>query len=260
MIFSWLRRRRRLNLLAQPFPEPWLAILERNFVYYSYLSTAEQARLRDIVRVLVAEKNWEGCGGLEMTDEIKVTVAAQAAVLLLGMEHDYFPNVLSVLVYPRPFVAPRRHFVGNIELDEESDLLGEAAYRGAVVLSWKEVRRDGRRPHGGRNLVWHEFAHQLDMLDHGTDGTPPLGSERQVRRWQEVMTAEFHRLKGDLAAGRPTLIDPYGATNEAEFFAIVTECFFDLPQELKHDHPELYKLLADYYGQDPATRVPPAEE
>lgn len=258
MIFSWLRRRRRRNLLSAPFPEPWLAVLERNVVYYSYFSADEQSHLRDIARVIVAEKNWEGCGGLEMTDEIKVTVAAQAAILLLGMEHDYFSNVLSILVYPSAFQVPQQRHVGGWEVAEERDLLGQAMYRGPVILSWKEVRRDGRRPHGGRNLVWHEFAHQLDMLDRGTDGTPPLGSRRQVVRWQQVMTAEFKQLKDDVAAGHPTLLDPYGATNEAEFFAVTTEYFFDLPQELKEDHPQLYELLADYYGQDPAARVPSA--
>ncbi len=243
-------------LLAQPFPEPWIKTLRRNVVCYSYLSAAEQAGLRDILRVFVAEKNWEGCGGLEMTDEIKVTVGGQAAIMLLGLEHDYFSSVLSILVYPAAFEVPRRRQVGGLELDEQSDLLGEAWYRGPVILSWKEVLHEGRHPHSGRNLIWHEFAHQLDMLDRSTDGTPPLRSHEQLLRWQEVMTAEFNQLKEDAELGRPALLDYYGATNEAEFFAVATECFFDLPGELIDEHPNLYSLLADYYGQDPAQRMP----
>jgi Mlc titration factor MtfA (ptsG expression regulator) len=256
MFFTWLRNRRRRQLLAQPFPEEWLQVLERNVVHYSYLEPSQQARVRNDLRVFVAEKNWEGCGGLEMTDEIKVTVAAHVCLMLLGIEHDYFAQVLSILVYPAAFQVPQRRQVGNLELDDASDRLGEAWYRGPVILAWKEVRREGRHPHSGRNLVWHEFAHQLDMLDRSTDGTPPLKSADERRRWQAVMTPHFEQLVDDATAGRPTLLDPYGATSEAEFFAVVTECFFDLPGLLREEHPDLYALLADYYGQDPAMRVP----
>ena len=210
----------------------------------------------DDLRVFIAEKNWEGCGGLVMTDEIKVTIAAHVAIMLLGLEHNYFPAVLSILVYPAAFQVPRRQMVGNVEVDEASGLLGEAWYRGPVIFSWKEVRREGRRPHSGRNVVWHEFAHQLDMLDRSTDGTPPLANLEQRKRWQAVMTAEFDQLTSDARAGRPTLLDEYGATNEAEFFAVATECFFDLPGPLHDEHPELYSLLSEYYRQDPAQRVP----
>ena len=256
MILSWLKQRRRRKLIEQPFPEAWIETIHRNVAYFSYLDDAEQARARDILRVIVAEKNWEGCGGLTMTDEIKVTIAALVSIMLLGLEHDYFSNVLSILVYPAGFEVPRRREVGGLELDEPNDLLGEAWYRGPVILAWKEVRDEGRHPHSGRNLVWHEFAHQLDMLDRSIDGTPPMRSREQRQRWAEVMTAEFEQLKDDAQHHRPGLIDYYGATNEAEFFAVVTECFFDLPGELKEDHPELYSLLADYFGQDPARRVP----
>jgi Mlc titration factor MtfA (ptsG expression regulator) len=232
-------------------------VLQSNVPHYALLTLDEQDRLRRDTQVFLAEKNWEGCGGLEMTDEIRVTIAAHACIMLLGMEHDYFAGVLSILVYPKAFQAPqRRHIGGGLELDDASDRLGEAWYRGPVILAWKEIRREGRHPHSGRNLVWHEFAHQLDMLDRATDGTPPLNSREQLRRWQEVMTAEFNGLIADAEAGRPTLLDEYGATNEAEFFAVTTECFFDLPGPLRDEHPRLYALLAEYYGQDPARRVP----
>jgi Mlc titration factor MtfA (ptsG expression regulator) len=258
MLFAWLRRRRRRRLLLQPFPAAWEDTLANNFFYYSYLTPPEQARLRDDLRIFIAEKHWEGCDGLVMTDEIKVTIAAQACVLLLGMEHDYFSRVLTILVYKSAFHAQERHSLGGAELVEEDvSLSGLAHYRGVVVLVWKDVRRAGRRPHGGANLVWHEFAHQLDMLDRSLDGTPPLKSLDQRRRWQEVMTAEYNQLVADSESGRPTLLDEYGASNEAEFFAVATECFFDLPGPMRQEHPRLYALLAEFYCQDPAERVPP---
>jgi MtfA peptidase len=257
MIFDWFRQRRRRRLLSEPFPEEWRAALARNVIHYSYLSADEQSRLRDLLRIFAAERHWEGCGGFEINDEIKVTIAAHACMMLLGMEHDHFSSVSSILVYKSDFQLPRQHMVGSLVVAEDVNLVGQAVYHGPVVLAWRDVRRAGRRPHSGRNVVWHEFAHQLDMLDSGVDGTPPLRSRDQLQRWQTVMTAEFEQLIEDSESGRPTLLDDYGATNEAEFFAVVTEFFFDVPGLLRDEHPQLYALLAEYYGQDPAARVPP---
>jgi Mlc titration factor MtfA (ptsG expression regulator) len=255
MIFSWLRQRRRRKLLARPFPAEWLGYLRKNVAHYRYLSEAEQARLRDDLRIFVAEKSWEGCGGLRMTDEIKVTIAAQACLLVLGMEHNYYDRVLSILVYPHGYRAPdHAGGAGGAILEGMSDRLGEAHYRGPVILSWAEVLADGRHPRTGKNLVFHEFAHQLDMLDGIIDGTPPLRDRDQARRWHEVMTAEYQRLIVASEQGRATLLDQYGTTDEAEFFAVATECFFDKPTQMAQRHPQLYDLLREYYRQDPAAR------
>lgn len=255
MIFSWLKNRRRQRLLARPFPDDWLRILERNVAHYRWLDPAEQARLRDDLRVFIAEKYWEGCGGLTMTDEIRVTIAAQACLLVLAMEHNYFDRVLSILVYPHGFRNPESGTQGGMIYREGVALSGEAHYRGPVILAWSEVLEEGRYPRHGRNVVFHEFAHQLDMLDGVINGTPPLGSDAERQRWQAVMTEEYERLIRDSATGRATLIDEYGATNEGEFFAVATETFFDRPVDLAHRHPRLYDLLHNYYRQDPATRV-----
>jgi Mlc titration factor MtfA (ptsG expression regulator) len=256
MIFSWLRNRRRRRIVNQPFPPAWLEYLRRNVAHYKYLTDAEQARLRDDLRIFVAEKNWEGCGGLRITDEIKVTIAAQACLLVLGMEHNYYDRVLSVLVYPGGYRVPADEAgrYGIIDARGEARL-GEAWYRGPVVLAWDQVRRDGQHPSQGKNLVFHEFAHQLDMLDGVIDGTPPLRDRDQARRWKEVMTAEYNQLIEASQHGRATLLDQYGATNEGEFFAVATECFFDKPVPLQQHHPRLYDLLREYYHQDPAERV-----
>lgn len=256
MVFAWLRRWRRRRLLAQPFPRAWLEYLERNVAHYRYLSPAEQARLRDDLRVFIAEKHWEGCGGLVLTDEMKLTIAAQACLLVLGMEHNYFDRVLSVLVYPHAFVDTheKQGPLGVVD-GRGAACVGQAWYRGPVILAWDEVRDNARHPRRGHNVVYHEFAHQLDMLDGVIDGTPPLGAKDQQQRWQEVMSAEYHRLVSASEHGRATLIDGYGATNEGEFFAVATECFFDLPAPMKQRHPALYDLLRTYYRQDPAARV-----
>lgn len=251
MFFSWLKRRRRQQILASPFPPEWLAFLRRNVVHYRFLNEKEQARLRDDLRIFAAEKTWEGCGGLRITDEIKVTIAAQACLLVLGMEHNYYDRVLSILVYPQGYHVPHEDDESGRHVD---DRLGEAHYRGPVILSWAEVLSDGRHPERGANLVFHEFAHQLDMLDGVIDGTPPLASAEQSRRWHEVMTAEYQQLIEASEHGRATLLDQYGTTDEAEFFAVATECFFDRPVQLSRRHPQLYGLLREYFHQDPAAR------
>jgi Mlc titration factor MtfA (ptsG expression regulator) len=259
MIFTWWKQQRRRQLLATPFPAEWLDYLRTNVTYYAYLTEAERARLRDDLRVFVVEKHWEGCRGLTITDEIQVTIAAQACLLLLGLEHDYFGRVKSILVYPTRFATPVREVLETGEVVEgKAVTLGQAQYRGAVVLAWDEVLADGQCP-GEGNTVFHEFAHQLDFLDGLFDGTPPLESPQQVRRWAKVMTAELDRLRRAADRGRPTLLDPYGATNEGEFFAVATECFFEKPAALAREHPALYDLLRAYYHQDPAQRWPGLE-
>jgi len=252
MIFSWLKRRRRRALLATPFPAPWRDYLVRNVPHYRYLQLAEQEKLHNDLRIFVAEKHWEGCGGLEMTDEIKVTIAANASLLVLGLEHDCFDRVTSILVYPRGYVDPQpRMGPGGIMVAGEARL-GEAT-RGVVVLAWSEVRDDVLGD--GHNVVFHEFAHQLDFLDGVVNGTPPLGSREAYARWKKVMTAEYQRLCDDAEHHRATLLDKYGTRNEGEFFAVATECFFERPVAMRHRHRELYNLLRDYYRQDPAARV-----
>jgi MtfA peptidase len=254
-VCTWLRDRRRQRLIRQPFPPLWLEYLDRNVAHYRFLNPAEQAKLRDDLRIFLVEKNWEGCGGLNMTDEIKVTISAQACLLLLGLKHNYFERVLSILVYPRAYTGPGDETgPGGVVHEHGSGRLGEAHYRGPVILSWADVLHDARYPDRGQNVVYHEFAHQLDMLDGLIDGTPPLETPEQYRRWRDVMTAEYQKLIEASAQRRATLLDQYGTTNEAEFFAVATECFFDRPIPLARRHPRLYEVLRDYYHQDPAAR------
>lgn len=256
MLLGWMKERRRRRLLEEPFPESWLAILEHNVSHYRLLTDEEKSRLRDDIRVFVAEKNWEGCGGLAMTDEIRVTIAALACLLNLALEHEHYSQVLSVLVYPTGYVAPQQTMIRQgVVAEGTSGRLGEAWYRGPVVLSWKDAKMGGKHQQGGHNVVLHEFAHEHDMLNRGIDGVPPMRDTSQYERWESVMAREYAQLVRRVEMGAPTFIDPYGATNRAEFFAVTTECFFEVPIELEHHHPDLYRELGDYYRQDPASRL-----
>ena len=256
MFLNWLKRRRRARLCYEPFPDAWQEIIRQNFYHDAGLSRTEQAKLRDDLRVLVAEKHWEGCGGLEMTDEIKVTIAAAASLLVLGFQEEYFDAIQSILVYPDAYVAKGHTMVGNgLVLEGDSPREGEAWYRGPIVLSWADVLASGRRQAHGRNVVLHEFAHQLDMQNgRVADGMPLMRSTAQYERWQEVVQSEYQRLCHDCRQGRPTVLDCYGAESLSEFFAVSTECFFERPRQLHQRHPQLYEILSDFYRQDPRQR------
>lgn len=244
---SWFKHRRRRQILAQPFPEAWLEYLRTNVAQYSLLTPERQARLRDRVQVFVAEKTWVGCGGLTVDDEMKVTIAAQACLLVLGIDYEYhYDQIQSVLIYRDTYVHPPEWRGGLIH--EGRAIEGEAWHRGPIVLTWGNTKPPGKR---GSNLVFHEFAHHLDDLDGEMDGTPPLERD-QERRWDRVVENEYHRLVRASEQGRATLLDQYGATNRAEFFAVATECFFQRPVALRSRHPELYGILRDFYRQDPA--------
>lgn len=255
MNFPWSKTQHRRELLAQPFPVSWFGYLAANVALYRSLSDAEQQKLGDITRILVAEKSWDGCGGLALTEEMQVVIAAQAALLVLGFEDEYFPNVETILVYPQGFlVTVRRPGVGGAVQEQVVPYAGEAALRGPVVISWADARRGGREAGDGRNVVLHEFAHKLDMRDGAADGAPYLRDGAQVEQWSRVMSAEYQGLVERTAAGEPTLLDAYGATDAAEFFAVATECFFERPRRMQAEHPELYTVLRGYYRQDPAAR------
>jgi hypothetical protein len=254
MLFDWLFRPRRQEarrqLLEQPFPEQWQKIVQR-LPFFRSLDERGQKRVCDDLRVLIDEKGWEGCGGLEITDEIQVTIAAQASLLLLNIEHEYYKHVQSILVYPSAYKsAPSRDAAGVVREGQAN--LGEAWRRGPVVLSWDATLRGALDPKDGHNLVLHEFAHKLDMLDGLADGTPPLDSKDQLTQWVRTMSKEFQKLRDAAESGRATVMDTYGATNPAEFFAVATECFFEKSRKLKQRHPTVYDCLKDYYHQDPA--------
>ena len=258
-MFHWIHDTFCNELHESPFSPEWETILASNVPHYRYLHTDEQRTMQRMIQQFVAEKTWEGCGGLELTDEIRVTIAAEACLLQLGLPHDCYRTVESLLIYPSTVVLPERH-PGVFEqisgpVREQLPILGQAWRRGPVILVWDAVLHDARHPEQGHNVVYHEFAHKLDMLDGTADGTPPLAGREQMDQWITVCNREFIRLRALAAKGQKTFLDAYGTTNEAEFFAVATEEFFDRPLRLQQHAPDLYRVLGSYYGQDPAARV-----
>ena len=209
--------------------------------------------------MLVAEKNWTGGSGFVVTDEMKVTVAGQAALLVLGMDEPYyFDGVQSIILYEGPYQHPGRLHSWYGIFAEGVPVYGEAWYRGPIVLSWRQVLSGGRDRSDGNNVVLHEFAHYIDGLDGDVSGSPPLADRRQQQMWYRVTEAEYRRLVGQARRNEVSLLDHYGASNRAEFFAVATECFFEQPGAMKRQHAELYGVLRDFYRQDPAEWLPDA--
>ena len=255
-MWHWIRDHHSKKILATGFPPEWQRMLTKNVTHFHRLHETEQKNLRDLVQVFIATKHWEGCGGLILDDEIKVTIAAHACLLVLALPHDLYRGVESIFVYPSTVVTPQRQ-LGVFEVVRDPirgpvPILGEAHLRGPVILVWDSVLRSARHPERSHNVVYHEFAHKLDLLDGYADGTPPLQNAKQLARWVTVCSTEFLRLREIANSGKKSFLDAYGAVNEAEFFAVITEQFFDLPIKMKHHHPELYGILREFYNQDPA--------
>lgn len=258
-MFQWLSDFRRRKLAEMPFPDVWEEIVRRNVTHYCMLDTAEQMQQKALIHIFIAEKYWEGCGGLELTDEIRVTISAQACLLLLGLPHEFYRNVLTILVYPSTAIPPKRklgHFEIALEpIETAHPIIGQAFQQGPVILIWDAILSDSRHPEQGHNVVYHEFAHKLDMLDGAADGTPPLRDRAEFQDWVVICSREYLRLKSEVETGSKSFLNAYGATDEAEFFSVATEEFFDRPIRLKEHSPDLYRVLREYYRQDPAARV-----
>jgi Mlc titration factor MtfA (ptsG expression regulator) len=240
--------------LARPsdqFDPAWYAIVERDFQHWNTLDPDELARMEMLVASFVHRTRWEAASGFHLTDQVRVLIAAQASMLLLGLEIDDYPQLTSVIVHPSTVRLRGEHVIGGgLRSSGTQTLAGQAHYRGPVVLSWSAARRGARFPNNGQNVVYHEFAHQLDMLDGMTDGTPPLGDDAARQRWVEVCTTAYDAVR---AEGSPVL-RAYAGTNPAEFFAVATEVFFNRPLDVREHEPALYAELRAFYRQDPAER------
>lgn len=243
-------RLRRLD--KQPFPEPWLAILRRRLPFYDRLGQSHQQRLQNLIKRFLNDHSFIGCAGLEINDEIRVTIAAQACLLILNKRGYSYGKLRSVLVYPSTFVATRevRDELGLVSTSH-SALLGESWDQGKVVLAWDNVEQGVRNLHDGRNVVLHEFAHQLDSESGSVNGAPLLQTRGAYKSWAHVFHKEYEELNQRKANHYQSLLDDYGATNPAEFFAVATETFFERPAEMAAHHQELFQELARFYQVDP---------
>lgn len=248
MIFR--RRRRRTD----PFPDAWRAIVEKRFAPWRHLDEESRQRLLELTAELIARKTWEAAQGFALTDEMRVTIAAHAALLILGLDHSSYRGVHSIIVHPTTVVltGERPAFATGLATEDPLPVIGQAQLYGPVVIVWDAASSQARHPERGHNVIYHEFAHKLDMLDGSSDGTPPLASAEEQEQWRAVLTSEYELL----AAGEGGhLLDRYGAVNPGEFFAVATEVFFDRPVELRNHKPDLYEALRSFYRQDPAGRA-----
>ena len=246
-----------LRLPTGPIPDSWYGVVEHDVPLARWLSAEERERLLRLVQVFLTEKHFEGCGGLTVTEDMKVRIAAEACLLLLNLEGPCYPTLRTVLVYPHGFVPKFAGSPGTGEIARSPvPLIGESWGDGVVVISWDDAVRGARNPADGDNVVLHEFAHQLDAEDGAADGAPilPPGA---LRTWGGVLSEEYERLRRDAADDRRSALDDYGATNKAEFFAVATEAFFEKPVQLEREHPALYTQLRQFYRQDPARRAAP---
>jgi Mlc titration factor MtfA (ptsG expression regulator) len=249
------RSRRRLEISRREPPPEWLVWLQRRLPLYRDLPDDIRARLHGLIAVFLREKNFVGCNELTVTDEMRVTIAAYACLLVVGRPEvpraHFYDDLLAILVYPTPFIAPQSHHDENGLVSESEDVLsGQAWDSHRIILSWQDVEESAEGAH--HNVVLHEFAHYLDMEDESMDGAPGLGGARAFEEWSEVFWDEYDRLCAQIDAGEHTLLDPYAAAEPAEFFAVVTETFFMQPRELEARHPGLYEQLRKYYRLHPA--------
>lgn len=246
------RARRRQRIRAQAFPRLWRQILQRRMPYFQSLPAGLQLQLKQHIQVFLAEKRFVGCGGLTITDEIRITIAAHACLLLLNRTTDYYPRLHQILVYPDAFIVPQRQADGLGLVSEHQQVLsGESWQQGQLILSWRDTALGAQDPHDGCNVALHEFAHQLDQETGSANGAPALSLGHDYQSWSSVLGAAFAELQTRAHSNQPSLFDHYGATNPAEFFAVATEVFFEQPQALADDNPALYQQLSRYYRIDP---------
>ncbi len=253
-----LRERRRARWFNTALPAAWTSLLHAHVPLYRLLPVGLRAQLHGHLRILLAEKKFIGCNGLEVSDDMRVVVAAQAALLLLNRKTDYFPDFTSILIYPESFVVPVVHRDGALETHEEQLRSGESWQRGPVVLSWMDIVHGTTLAGDGHNVVLHEFAHKLDEENGAMDGVPALRDEASQAHWIDVLGREFDLLRLRARHVSDGVLDAYGASSPAEFFAVATEAFFERGPDLSAHHARLYETLRDYYQVDPASWPQPA--
>ncbi len=249
-IAARLRRWRNVSADAA-FPAAWREVTARRLGAWPRLSAEQRSRLEELIARLVSEKRWEASRGFALTDEIRVTIAAHASLLILEIGFGAYRDITSIIVHPSTilFTGEQAGPIPGSRTDDPLQLLGQAHYKGPVLIAWDAALDQARHPERGHNVVFHEFAHRLDMLDGLVDGTPLLPDEATRRGWIDVCTAEFQALR----TGPPDeLVSDYAAVNPGEFFAVVTEVFFNRPFDLRARKPALYAVLSSFYRQDPA--------
>jgi len=248
------RRRRRRKAIEAPFPDRWRKILDEDMAHWRWLDDDERIRLEQLIKGFLFDKRFEWANGLEESDEIKVLVAASACLLILGLEHAYYRDVGSIIMYPTSVVVQGRRSApqsGHLETDSIVPILGEASLHGPMVIAWDAVKRSASHPRTGHNVVYHEFAHKIDMADGSADGVPPMHRE-SYDAWEAICAREYEAVRD--GTDENSFLSDYAAVNRAEFFAVATEFFMDRPIDMEAHRSDLYGVLQGFYQQDPAAR------
>lgn len=251
LLFAYLVIWRDKWIRERPFPSKWLQIVQAGLPVYDSLTTQEKEKLQQLIQLFIAKKRFVGCAGQEIDERVKVTIAAEACLLVLHQGWTVYPKLYSILVYPSAFKAKReeQREDGTVAMAGHQ-LLGESWSNGKVILSWDDVLAGASDFSDGRNVVLHEFAHQLDSESGSTNGAPLL-RHNSYKSWAKVCAENFDDLRWRAMHKHKIVMDEYGATNPAEFFAVATETFFEKPEQLFKKRPELYEELQQYYQVDP---------
>ena len=253
---AWRRHAEARAVARRPIPED---LWKRTLVRYPFLkqrNPADQAELRRLTSLFLDRKEFSAAGGLRMTNDVVVAIAAQAVLPVLKLGLDRYDGFVGIVVHPQPVRVRREHLdEDGVQHEYDEELAGEAMAGGPVMLSWTDVRSSGRHPGPAYNVVIHEFAHVLDLADGASDGTPLLPPNLPRATWAAVMAQAFEQFGERLAQDQASVLDPYGETGPDEFFAVASETFFVLPQGLRDEDPALYKLLGRFYQQDPAENL-----
>lgn len=246
------RKRKRHQVAGRPFPKAWRKLLQNNVPYYRLLPADLQLKLKGHIHVFLEEKTFVGCEGLKVTEAMQVIIAAQACMLMMNKDEEIFPDTKTIYLYPSQFIVSREQAnADGVREEKVSVLQGESWSYGQVVLSWSDSLQGAVHPFDGHNVVMHEFAHQLDQASGAVNGAPPIPADMSAQQWKEVLSTAYQSLKYRVAHHKDCVIDKYGATNEGEFFAVVTECFFEKPEELLYEYPALYEQFKMFYRLDP---------
>lgn len=253
------RRRQRALMRRAGLPQPWAEILERKVPLYRRMPSELKAELRGLVNVFLSEKAFIGIEGLEVSDEMRVVIAGNACVLLVGGHPEFFEGFRNILVYPETYLVPHVHHDGEVVTEGLVANAGESWHAGPVVLAWSDVLEGIAHPEDGNNVVIHEFAHKLDEQNDAVDGLPMLRNRADYESWARVLTREFANLVERVENRSNTVLDSYGATSPPEFFAVATETFFERGRLMRDKLPELYEELHKFYDVDPASWAAPEQ-
>jgi Mlc titration factor MtfA (ptsG expression regulator) len=246
------RRIRRRSLLSTPLPQNALNILRRRVPLYNRLTSQQQTTMQGCINRFLFDMVFVGCNGFEIDDEVRLTVAGNACLLVFNREQKFYSGFESILIYPDTILSRQVHYDGLVETHYDSARAGESWYRGPLVLSWTDVERGLLHGRDGHNVILHEFAHKLDEENRIMDGLPVLREPAHYREWAQVLTREYDEFRQRVEHGSNTVIDEYGAVSAVEFFAVATESFFEKPTQMHSKLPDLYRQFQQYYGLDPA--------